>query len=68
MACEDPDDEHLALLASVPVGFRALRVSDDRPDQGQQFHWRVIAVREYDLVEVQTPTTPPAAPAPAGRG
>ncbi len=68
MACEDPDDEHLALLASVPVGFRALRVSDDRPDQGCEYLWRVIAVREYDLVQVQIPITLPAAPPDAGRG
>ena len=40
----------------MPLGFRLLRVSDDRPDQGQQYRSLVIAVREHDLVDIQLRT------------
>jgi hypothetical protein len=54
-----PDEGEAGLVASVPLGFRVLRVSDDHPDQGQEYRWRVVAVREHDLVDVQVTTPQP---------
>ena len=53
----DPlDEDEGGLAESLPWGFRLLRVSDDRPDQGQEYRSRVIAVREHDLVDIQLRT------------
>jgi hypothetical protein len=58
LVCETDhlDGDDAGIAASVPLGFRELRVSDDHPDQGQQPQSRVIAVREHDLIDVQAPT------------
>ena len=53
----DPlDEDEGGLAESLPWGFRLLRVSDDRPDQGQEYRSLVIAVREHDLVDIQVRT------------
>jgi len=53
----DPlDEDEGGFAESLPWGFRLLRVSDDRPDQGQEYRSLVIAVREHDLVDVQVRT------------
>jgi hypothetical protein len=52
----DEDEDEVGLAASLPLGFRLLRVSDDRPDQGQQYRSLVIAVRDHDLVDIQVRT------------
>jgi len=54
LVCEaDHLDDEAGIAASVPLGFRVLRVRDDHPDQGQQHQSLVIAVREHDLIDVQ---------------
>ena len=53
----DPlDEDEGGLAESLPWGFRLLRVSDDRPDQGQEYRSLVIAAREHDLVDIQLRT------------
>ena len=63
-------DQHVAdetgLADSLPRGFRLLRVSDDHPDQDQEYRSRVLAVRELDLVDVQVQPTEPDRP-PSGQ-
>ncbi len=54
LVCQaDHLDDDAAIAASVPLGFRVLRVCDDHPDQGPQRQSLVIAVREHDLIDVQ---------------
>jgi hypothetical protein len=59
---DEPDDAAHGITASLPFGFRVLRVSDDDPDQGQQYQSQIIAVREHDLIDVQQRTPPDPAP------
>jgi hypothetical protein len=65
---EHLDDDEAGIAASVPPGLRVLRVRDDRPDQGQQYQSRIIAVRgkpgrrrrygsRHDLIDMQVRTT-----------
>jgi hypothetical protein len=54
----DDLDDDAGFAASLPLGLRLLRVSDDRPDQGQQYRTLVIAVREYELIDIQIRATP----------
>jgi hypothetical protein len=49
----DDDAGDAGYAASLPLGLRLLRVSDDHPDQGQQYRTLVIAVREYELIDIQ---------------
>jgi hypothetical protein len=50
------DEDKIGLTESRPSGFRLLRVSDDRPDQGQEYRSLVIALRETELVDIQVGT------------
>ncbi len=50
------DEDETGFAESLPLGFRLLRLSDDRPDQGQEYRSLVIAVREHDLVDIQVRT------------
>src|SRR5262249_57461542 len=56
---DQPDEDESGLAESLPLGFRLLRVSDDRPDQGPEYRSLVIAVREHNLVDVQVHTIGP---------
>jgi hypothetical protein len=44
LVCESDylDDDEAGVAASVPLGFRVLRVCDDHPDQGQQYGSRIM--------------------------
>ncbi len=50
------DEDETGFAESLPLGLRLLRVSDDHPDQGQEYRSMVIAVGEYDLVDIQVRT------------
>jgi hypothetical protein len=63
---EGPDGAVSGITASLPFGFRVLRVSDDHPDQGQQYQSQIIALREHDLIAVQQRTPQNPAPDPQG--
>src|SRR5207248_2615378 len=53
------DEDETGFAESLPLGFRLLRVSDDRADQGPEYRSLVIAVREHDVVDVQVRTLGP---------
>jgi hypothetical protein len=59
---DEPDGAAYGITASLPFGFRVLRVSDDDPDQGRRYQSQIIAVREHDLIDVQQRTPPDPAP------
>ncbi|MEV7230893.1 hypothetical protein AB0M79_28295 [Polymorphospora sp. NPDC051019] len=47
------DDEDASMLNRLPSCFRPLRVAADEVDQGGEFGSVVLALHEFDLVEIQ---------------
>jgi len=64
---DELDEDDSGLAASLPLGFRLFRVSDDHPDQGQEYRSLTIAVREYDLIDIQLRAGPDHGQQPDGR-
>ncbi|MEV0733923.1 hypothetical protein [Polymorphospora sp. NPDC050346] len=50
---DDLDGEHASMLTLLPSCFRPLRVAADEIDQGGEFGSVVLALHEFDLVEIQ---------------
>ncbi|MGI5213323.1 hypothetical protein [Plantactinospora sp. CA-290183] len=57
---DDLDGEDDAILNLLPSCFRPLRVAADEIDQGGTFRSVVLALHEFDLVEVQLAGTDPS--------